>query len=87
MKKVRVGYGQIAVIDREYETDLAGITVSENGVDTTVKADVIAVGADIEDIIVGDVVTYPRSRGVSCFHEEQEIKVIQYLSVLFWNRD
>lgn len=50
----------------------------------TVEAEVIAVGADIDDIFVGDVIVAPKSRNLSTLVNDEEVSVFEYEQIFYW---
>lgn len=81
---IRAPKDKFIVINKEVQTSLGDFMMSEDGVDNNVDGEVIAVGKNITDVKKGNIITYPSSRGVKAFYEEQEIRVVDYGSMIYF---
>jgi co-chaperonin GroES (HSP10) len=81
MNGMKATYGKILVEQHFVETTIGKFELDPEGKDDSIKGTVVAVGEDIKDIEIGDIVVYPRSRAIRVFNEEGELYVVQYLSL------
>lgn len=75
-------HSKLVVTDHDAITGYMGLEFDPEGVETVTDATVAAKGDNILDINVGDVVVYPRSRGVRFTIDGVFYNVIDYGSVL-----
>lgn len=81
---LRAPFNKLVVENHEIETTLGDFMIDPDGRDTTIEATVIAKGNNITDVEVGDVITYPKSRGIAAMIGDQEIRVVDYQSMLYY---
>jgi co-chaperonin GroES (HSP10) len=84
MKELRAGLGKLLVEKEKTKTELMTFTMDVNGVDGTATGKVIAVGQNITDVKVGDIIGYQRSRGETAYVGTDELTVVQYESMQYY---
>jgi len=81
---IKAPYNKFVVVNEEIETDVGSFMVDPEGRDETIDAKVIAAGSNIADVKVGDIIVYPKSRGVKAYIKDLEIRVVSYESMLYF---
>jgi len=81
---IKAPINKFVVVNKEVETSLGDFMIDPDGRDVTIEAEVIAAGNNISDVKIGDIIIYPKSRGIKSFYEGKEVTTVDYGSMNYF---